>query len=70
MERTDLARINGAPYDGYLIPGTYASIERTWNEGDRIELDLDMRARVVDAPSGSGDGRSSADRSCWRSTRA
>ena len=53
-ERTSL-RINGAPYDGYLIPGTYASIERTWNEGDRIELDLDMRARVVDAPSGSGD---------------
>lgn len=71
-ERTSL-RINGAPYDGYLIPGTYASIERTWNEGDRIELDLDMRTRVVDAPSGSGDratGRSSADRSCWRSTRA
>lgn len=53
-ERTSL-RINGAPYDGYLIPGTYASIERTWNEGDRIELDLDMRTRVVDAPSGSGD---------------
>ena len=39
-ERTSL-RINGAPYDGYLIPGTYASIERTWNEGDRIELDLE-----------------------------
>ena len=46
---------NGEPYDGYILPGTYASIERTWNDNDKIEVELDMRARVVDAPSGVGD---------------
>ena len=48
-------KINGEPYDGYILPGTYASIERTWNDNDKIEVELDMRARVVDAPSGVGD---------------
>lgn len=48
-------KINGQPYEGYLIPGTYAAIAREWADGDKIEVDLDMRARVVDAPSGVGD---------------
>lgn len=48
-------KVNGEPYDGYLIPGTYASIERQWSAGDKIDIELDMRARVVEAPSGVGD---------------
>ena len=47
--------INGEAYTGYLIAGTYATITRTWHNGDRIALQLDMRGRVVDAPSGVGD---------------
>ena len=34
-------------------PGTYAKIQRNWAEGDRVELTLDMRTRVLDAPDGS-----------------
>ena len=48
-------RINGKPYEGYMVPGTYASIRREWNGGDKVEIELDMRARAVDAPSGVGD---------------
>lgn len=47
--------VNGQPYDGLVIPGTYASIERRWTADDRIEIALDMRARVVEAPSGMPD---------------
>jgi len=53
-ERTTL-KINGTAYDGYVIPGTYAEIDRTWNPGDQVELTLDMRTRVAYAPSGCGD---------------
>ncbi|MHB9143276.1 MAG: hypothetical protein ACYC25_15505, partial [Paludibacter sp.] len=33
--------------------GTYAVLNRKWNSGDKIELQLDMRCRIVDAPHGS-----------------
>jgi hypothetical protein len=36
-----------------VSPGTYATIERKWSSGDRIELELDMRCRIIDAPHGS-----------------
>ncbi|MBN1512036.1 MAG: glycoside hydrolase family 127 protein [Phycisphaerae bacterium] len=36
-----------------VMPGTYADIERTWSAGDRIELTLDMRCRLLDSPRGS-----------------
>ncbi|MCD9021485.1 beta-L-arabinofuranosidase domain-containing protein [Cohnella silvisoli] len=35
------------------IPGTYAEINHTWSDVDRIELELDMRCRLMDAPIGS-----------------
>ncbi|MBN1489806.1 MAG: glycoside hydrolase family 127 protein [Phycisphaerae bacterium] len=35
------------------VPGTYATIERSWTVDDRIELTLDMRCRVLDGPRGS-----------------
>ncbi len=34
-------------------PGTYTEIERQWSPGDRIELTLDMRCRLLDAPHGT-----------------
>lgn len=43
--------INGK--DIAVTPGSYALLNRTWKEGDRIELLLDMRGRVVHAPSGT-----------------
>ena len=47
--------INGKLFDGYLIPGSYANLRREWSDNDRIEINLDMRARVVDSPSGLND---------------
>lgn len=43
-----------------VAPGTYAAVDRVWSPGDRIELGLDMRCRVIDSPRGSnraGDHR-------------
>ena len=51
-ERTSLT-VNGAPVAD-VRPGTYARIERTWRAGDEVRLELDLRARVVRAPS-AGD---------------
>jgi DUF1680 family protein len=48
-------KINGQVWKGYVIPGTYASVRREWADNDRIEIAMDMRARVVPAPSGLND---------------
>ena len=32
-----------------MKPGTYAKVARKWKKGDRIELDLPMRVRLVEA---------------------
>ena len=34
--------VNGQPQKIAAIPGTYATIERTWSKGDRVELSLPM----------------------------
>ena len=39
-------KINGEPLSG-IQPGTYKKITRTWKKGDFIELQLDMRGRVL-----------------------
>jgi len=49
-ERTVL-QVNGESID--VSPGRYASVQRTWRDGDQVTLTLDMRARAVAAPSGS-----------------
>lgn len=43
--------VNGNRVSGSQQPGTFASIRRTWKDGDRIELELPMSLRVetVDA---------------------
>ncbi len=36
-------------------PGSYVKINRVWAEGDKIVLKLDMRGRIIPAPSGAPD---------------
>jgi uncharacterized protein len=43
--KTDIA-VNGKPVDG-TISGEIAVIKRSWQSGDEIELELDMRGRVI-----------------------
>ena len=47
--------VNGEPFDGITVGGSYASVSRVWKDGDVVSLSLDMRGRVIDAPSGVGD---------------
>ncbi len=49
-KRTEL-KINGDPISVY--PGIYANIYRRWVPSDKIELWLDMRCRLINAPHGS-----------------
>lgn len=44
-------KINGKSVN--ILPGTYADLTRKWKNGDQIELQLDMRCRVMNAPHGS-----------------
>jgi DUF1680 family protein len=39
--------VNGQPLDKAPQPGTFVSIERTWNPGDKVDLDLPMTFRLV-----------------------
>ncbi len=42
--------INGRPHNGPHEPGSYATIERTWAAGDRVELRLPLTLRVEPMP--------------------
>lgn len=44
--------VNGRPVEN-AVAGKYLAINRKWEKGDRIELVLDMKARLVEAPHGS-----------------
>ncbi|WP_423128734.1 beta-L-arabinofuranosidase domain-containing protein [Gaoshiqia sp. Z1-71] len=48
---TTLLKVNGKPVE--VKPGTYAVINREWTSGDQLELNIDFRCRIVDAPKGS-----------------
>jgi hypothetical protein len=39
--------VNGNPVEATLTPGTWANLDRTWKDGDRIELSLDMPLRLA-----------------------
>jgi uncharacterized protein len=41
-----MVAVNGRRVDGPLTPGTFAAITRTWNDGDRIEIEFEMPARL------------------------
>src|ERR1700686_633031 len=34
--------LNGKPLEGFASPGSYFVLQRTWNDGDRVELNLPM----------------------------
>jgi DUF1680 family protein len=40
-------QINGKPAEAPVAPGTWACLDRTWRDGDRIELTLDMPLRLI-----------------------
>ena len=50
--QTTRVSINGQDA-GPSTPGTYLALERKWKSGDRIELLLDLKARIHQAPRGS-----------------
>lgn len=39
--------VNGKTADVVVKPGSWAEIDRTWTDGDRVELSLDMPLRLV-----------------------
>lgn len=49
--KVTVLKVNGKKYEANS--GTYAEINRNWSKGDLIELQLDMRCRIIDAPKGS-----------------
>jgi uncharacterized protein len=44
------AKINGQTLEATAGPGSYLTISRTWNTGDRIDLELPMRLRAEAMP--------------------
>lgn len=40
-------KVNGSKITD-VLPGSYCTIERDWNKGDQITVELDMRAKVVE----------------------
>lgn len=51
-EETQL-KVNGENF--HVNNGTYARIERTWKDGDQIQLKLDMRGRIIQSPGNVND---------------
>lgn len=43
-------KINGQPWSGEPVAGTYLKIKRKWKKADTIELKLDFRGRLYVAP--------------------
>lgn len=40
--------VNGTPFTGELVPGSYAEVRRTWQPGDVVRLGLPMPVRRVE----------------------
>lgn len=38
--------VNGAKAEAELVPGKFLAVQRTWKDGDRIELELEMPLRL------------------------
>jgi len=45
-ERASL-RVNGQEWDAPAVPGAYVTVDRAWQKGDTVELDLAMPPRLV-----------------------
>jgi len=44
------ARLNGRSLDGFASPGGYYVLDRTWRDGDRLEVSLPMRLHMQAMP--------------------
>jgi DUF1680 family protein len=42
-------KVNGKKTEAQVEPGQYSRLSRVWNKGDIVELDLQMRARLIRA---------------------
>lgn len=42
-------KVNGRPWSDAVRPGTYVSVDRKWSAGDEVELNFEMRVRLMDA---------------------
>jgi hypothetical protein len=51
-------RVNGQSVPEPLQPGTYAALRRRWSAGDRVELDLPLAVRLMEARPNVEDCRS------------
>jgi hypothetical protein len=40
-------KVNGSPTGATLQPGTWTKLDRTWKDGDRVELSIDMPLRLI-----------------------
>lgn len=40
-------KVNGRPAEASVQPGTWTKLDRTWKDGDRVELSIDMPLRLV-----------------------
>lgn len=40
-------KVNGVPVNEKLAAGTFFSIKRTWNQGDRVDLEMPMAWRLI-----------------------
>jgi DUF1680 family protein len=47
-----VVRVNGKKVEVKVQPGTWAEVDRSWKDGDRIELSLDMPLRLVPLDAG------------------
>jgi DUF1680 family protein len=50
IARGGSARLNGKPLDGFAAPGGYLVVDRTWRDGDRLEVALPMRLSTSPMP--------------------
>ena len=48
------ARLNGAAIAGFASPASYFVIERTWRNGDQVEVQLPMRLHIEAMPDDAG----------------
>jgi uncharacterized protein len=44
-QKTAIA-VNGKKVDGEITPGKFFAVERTWTNGDRVEIEMDMPLRL------------------------
>ncbi|MFI5207885.1 MAG: glycoside hydrolase family 127 protein, partial [Gemmatimonadales bacterium] len=48
------ARLNGRALEGFAAPGSYFVLDRTWHDGDRVEITLPMRLHTHAMPDDAG----------------